>query len=1696
MTPKVLLRGMLVLSLTVAVLGAIGLMLTPVQARANGVFDWPGAVAPCNNPASLQACVDGVLPGDVIHLLPGTYTQSVTLNKAVSLLGDGSFAVIFSAPPGQRVLSVGGPIGAGTVISGFAMRDGNLSGPACPAACGGGMLITGTARPTLRNLYFYNNYAAQQGGGLWVAAGPEVRLTGVTFYSNTSAYAGGGLYAESSVTLADNYFNQNQSTLDNGGGAYVVADLKSAGTTFYNNRAYYGGGAQVNGTAVFTGGNFTFNTANTGGGLFVSTLVITNTSFYQNSATASGGGGAWVNGEVQFADVKFQYNSAFGAGGGLYAGRLNGRGIEFSSNTSSGLSVGGGAYVYTGTNVISQALFQANTAGYNAGALYLNNGDTWLTDFTIRGNSTANSDGGAIAAFGSLQLSNGRFENNTSPGNGGAVYAASTLGVTNTRFINNTANDGSAIWHSAGDGRVVNSLFAHNLNNGSIVADLALNSSGQFTVLHSTFADPQPSISPAAISAPVGAVNVTNTIITHYAYGISGGNGAASEDYNLFFGNLNNWSGPVVTGTHSLEADPLFVDPLGGDYHLQTQSPAIDTGINVGVDFDIDGQPRPILAGYDIGFDEMGSLIQKQIDLAAPGTAINIPPGVYTESLRLWQPVSLIGGDAQTTIINALPDQRAMIISDQSVSATTIISGLTFQHGNLTGMTCPQDCGGGIFISGTARPWLQNLVLLENQAYEGGGLWTDLGPELPLINVAFISNTSQSNGGGLYASSAFRAFGGRFENNLSGQSGGGAYTPDTATLENVNFVHNSAGGDGGGAYVAYFPALVTGGTFTRNYAGGGNGGGLYAFSDAQISGTLFTNNIAECFSECSANGGGAAIYGYANVFNAAFLGNRAFYGGGLDVGAGFEINASRFINNQAQGAGGGLYSSYANAGRVVNSLFTRNNGAGSAMQVDNSSGVEVIHTTIADVTPTVDSAIVVNGTNLTLINSIVAGQAIGVESHGVVTQSYNLYFNNQVDVTGTLVTAGPILTGLDPRFANPLADDFHLRLGSPAVNQGTDAGIYTDVDGQPRPIGAGFEIGFDELFGTIQEAIDAAPPGGTVTIPPGVYNESLNLWKPVSLIGAGSGSTVINAIVGDRVLTVTGSAITPTTQIANLTLRGGNLRGGGFERGGGGVLITDTASPMFYNVVIANNLADMGGGIYVFNGGALLVNSTVAGNTAVQSGGGAYVEQPNATLEQWGGSFEGNTAVDGAGVFVQNGLFQQNGGVIFGNSASNWGGGLLIGSGGEAQTQQGGIVSNTALNLGGGVFVDIGFVDLADSAVISNTAYEGAGIYVRDMAGTSGMLRGGLVQNNRAVGYGGGAYLGSQFSITGTKFYGNSAFDGSAVEITGTASARLVNAFIGANEANGAFPSTNSSVRFDAGGSSVVLHTTFGNYTMPLTRALVVNSGVVTVANSIVASYTNGLSQFGGQLSEDYNLYYQTPFTFTGSISHGGHSLFGVDPLFKNPAVGDYHVKGFSPVVDQGTNAGVRRDIDLDARPLAGKFDIGADEASVASTTANPLTQTTFTYTTPQASTINLIVPPGAVTGTVPLYCTLVQSDTTPVPNSLSLAGFMFELNAQLDPDNDTTPGTINFARPVTLTVSYTDQQLAAAGITDESTLLLYRYESSINAWKPIGYRAGESQTLDTQHNVITAVMLGFSRFGTLGANQSQTLFLPLIMRN
>jgi len=76
-------------------------------------------------------------------------------------------------------------------------------------------------------------------------------------------------------------------------------------------------------------------------------------------------------------------------------------------------------------------------------------------------------------------------------------------------------------------------------------------------------------------------------------------------DHNLIYG--YNGAADCVYGSDSVVGDPVFVDTIAFDFHLQAASPAIDKGIFVdSIDFDMDSIPRPLLLNPDIGAYEYG----------------------------------------------------------------------------------------------------------------------------------------------------------------------------------------------------------------------------------------------------------------------------------------------------------------------------------------------------------------------------------------------------------------------------------------------------------------------------------------------------------------------------------------------------------------------------------------------------------------------------------------------------------------------------------------------------------------------------------------------------------------------------------------------------------------------------------------------------------------------------------------------------------------------------------------------------------------------------------------------------------------------------------------------------------------------------------------------------------------------------------
>jgi hypothetical protein len=363
--------------------------------------------------------------------------------------------------------------------------------------------------------------------------------------------------------------------------------------------------------------------------------------------------------------------------------------------------------------------------------------------------------------------------------------------------------------------------------------------------------------------------------------------------------------------------------------------------------------------------------------------------------------------------------------------------------------------GGGRVLSVSVAATIANLIARNGMASggDGGAIYASDG--LTLSAVGVLSSASASSGGGLFANGAVVLLEGVFEGNVA-LHGGGLFTNRTLALTGTRFVGNTAQGYGGGAF-AYGAATLNGGEFRSNQSLSLNGGGLGAYATLALSGTRFIDNVAFY------SGGGVTAVGPMTVTGAEFAGNRAltYYGGGLTVSQDLSIMNSRFVSNTARGLGGGLWQ-FAGIGRIVNALFDRNASEGAVLYFDQTRLVSVIHTTIASPTVASSNAIAVVTGTLNVSNTIIASHTIGISrTGGTVNEDFNLFFGNLADRTLGVPT-GPNSVHGNPLFVDSWAGDDHIGPASAALDVGVDAGVTTDFEGNPRPLGGGFDIGYDE----------------------------------------------------------------------------------------------------------------------------------------------------------------------------------------------------------------------------------------------------------------------------------------------------------------------------------------------------------------------------------------------------------------------------------------------------------------------------------------------------------------------------------------------------------------------------------------------------------------------------------------------------------
>ncbi len=431
--------------------------------------------------------------------------------------------------------------------------------------------------------------------------------------------------------------------------------------------------------------------------------------------------------------------------------------------------------------------------------------------------------------------------------------------------------------------------------------------------------------------------------------------------------------------------------------------------------------------------------------------------------------------------------------------------------------------GGGLAVrDGSA--YLTSTTILQNVAKgggtavshqgQGGGLYAagNLGAGRAILslvnsqvstNTAYnVASTARGAGGGLYvgesANTQLNLNGNSWYGNVArsslanaGDGDGGAVavvtlnSTATVTMANDSFSGNTANASNntlsttaarGGAVFIDTNAAVSGHNINAVLAhvslqnnkaktgsgdAVGQGGGLYAAeSSLTWQGGLLQSNIAAVTG--SGQGGGIRLSGGPlaasrltirdNVVRQSGGAATFLEGGGIQAsGAGSDLNLTNSIvagNTASGGLGAGLYIDYAGVGQ---------NEVG-----------RITYVTIADDTLNGAQGIYYSGSagdRLFITNTIVASHTTGIHNQGAtgtVEENYSLFFGNSSNTVGSVVGNVGSSSG-NPAFVNPAGGDYHITSNSAAKDNGTNAGISDDIDGDTRPQESGFDIGADEF---------------------------------------------------------------------------------------------------------------------------------------------------------------------------------------------------------------------------------------------------------------------------------------------------------------------------------------------------------------------------------------------------------------------------------------------------------------------------------------------------------------------------------------------------------------------------------------------------------------------------------------------------------
>ena len=696
----------------------------------------------------------------------------------------------------------------------------------------------------------------------------------------------------------------------------------------------------------------------------------------------------------------------------------------------------------------------------NGGAVHIIGESMSLTHCRISGNS-AQAGAGVYCDGGMLTFQDNLLTENTASGGDSLSIICSvnsTISFSGNYLMGNTAADGALFASGGVLPTFVQNLFAGTSGIGAkiVAANLPL-----FDL--STFTD---NVIGLQIQNPIGQSFAGRNLILY-----GNGSGTPAEQFSISGGTATltycDIQGGWV-GIGNINADPLFVNPESGDYHLQSEagsyhggqwlpdsltSPCIDAGDPASA-YNLEPEPN----GNRVNMGLYGNTTQASLSTDDPQYVSGAVSGTWTAALS----PRFVMGDIfvpsnDSLVIEPGVDVIFMGPYKFSVPSGALLRAVGTQQDSILFTADNPTLGwqGLRFTNASANCRLEYCHITRGKAmasgYQTGGGIKSSCTSLTISHCLIDSCYALGNGGGICGGGlAVLSYTDILGNTAEGY-GGGIHNPGYAIISYCNISGNTAALSGGG--IDSGNPVIDHCIISNNHADWG--GGIYYMLDNYIlSYCLISGNTS--YSKgggiCIENGAELTIQ-YSCIVGNSTTGSNGYGGGIYCETSDIYISHSSILENSSE-RGGGLYigGSYNHESDLSNVTVCGNTATynGGVYLWGWSYDHSLINCTISGnsaSSPGSTGGIHISQTSVVMINNIVwENQPLQMSAFSS-TPSVSY-----CDIQGGWPGTGNI--NANPLFVSTAQNDYRLQWGSPCIDGGDPNPIYNDPDGTRADMGA------------------------------------------------------------------------------------------------------------------------------------------------------------------------------------------------------------------------------------------------------------------------------------------------------------------------------------------------------------------------------------------------------------------------------------------------------------------------------------------------------------------------------------------------------------------------------------------------------------------------------------------------------------------